>query len=108
VVSYATANRTHEMAIRMALGADRGRVTTLVVRQGMTPALIGLGIGAMATLLAARYYGNQIQAFLFNTEPRDAGTFVVVAVVLVVVTLLANIIPARRASKISPMQALRQ
>ncbi|HEX5217830.1 MAG TPA: ABC transporter permease [Vicinamibacterales bacterium] len=108
VVSYATANRTQEMAIRMALGADRRRVTTLVVREGMTPALIGLAIGATATLLAARYYGNQIQAFLFNTEPRDAGTFVVVAVVLVVVTLLANFIPARRAAKISPMQALRR
>ena len=103
VIAYVAAQRMPELAIRMALGAQPGDVLRLVLRQGVVLALVGIGVGltaafAMSRLLASLLYG------LTSTDPT---TFAVVAVGLVTVTLVACLVPARRASQLDPMTALR-
>ncbi|HJP93208.1 MAG TPA: ABC transporter permease [Pyrinomonadaceae bacterium] len=103
LLSYAVTQRTQEMGIRMALGAQISDVLKLVLRQGMMLALAGEAIGLIAALALTR----MIRGLLFGVTPNDATTFVVVAGVLAIVALLACYLPARRATKVDPLVALR-
>jgi putative ABC transport system permease protein len=103
VLSFTVAQRTHEIGIRMALGATRANVLRLVVGQGMILAWMGIGIGILAALGLTRY----LTSLLFNVKPVDFATYAAVAVTLTTVALLASYIPARRATRVDPMNALR-
>jgi macrolide transport system ATP-binding/permease protein len=103
VITYSVSRRTREIGVRMALGAQRKDVLRLVLGEGARLALMGLSIGTIASLLAARW----MSSLLFGVEPADRLTFVTVAVVLSLVALAACYIPARRAMRVDPMIALR-
>jgi putative ABC transport system permease protein len=103
VVSYSVSQRTHEVGVRLALGAERVDVLRLVVGQGMALTGIGLGIGLGGALALTRF----LSSFLYGVRPTDPITFAVVALTLAGVALLATYIPARRAMKVDPMVALR-
>ena len=103
VMSYSVSWQTHEIGIRMALGANRGDVLGLVVRQGMKMALIGLALGLVGAFLVSRV----LIGMLYGISPTDPLTFTGVSIVLLVVALLACLIPARRATRVDPIVALR-
>ncbi len=103
VTSYYVTQRTHEIGVRMALGAQIGDVLTLVLRRAMLLATIGVVIGIAGAFALTRY----MTTLLFGVKPVDAITFVAVAVVLAAVVFVACLIPARKAAKIDPLQALR-
>ncbi|HWA93875.1 MAG TPA: ABC transporter permease [Terracidiphilus sp.] len=103
LMAYSVQQRTQEMGIRMALGADRDVIRKLVVWHGMRLALIGVVLGIGASFGLTRL----LAAFLFGVKPYDPTVFIVVPVVLTLVALLAVWLPATRASKLNPMQALR-
>jgi len=103
VVSYSVARRRAEIGIRLALGAGRGRVLGLVLRQGMGPVLAGLAGGT----LAAMAIGTYVSSLLFQVSPHDPATFAIAAAVLVGVSALACWIPARRAAGVNPLDAIR-
>lgn len=103
VISYFVTQRTHEFGVRLALGASGGAVRWLVVRQGLQLAVIGTTLGVVLALFAARL----LSSFLFGVTARDPLTFVVVPATLSVVALAASYIPARRATRIDPLEALR-
>ncbi len=102
VMSYAVAQRTQELGVRLALGAQVGDVLRLVIGQGMLLAAIGLGIGLAASLVASR----ALASMLYGIGTADPLTYFVVLVFLAVVALLANYIPARRATRVDPKVAL--
>jgi ABC-type antimicrobial peptide transport system permease subunit len=103
LMAYSVQQRTQEMGIRMALGADRAVIRNLVVWQGMRLALAGvvLGMGAAFGL------NRLIASFLFGVKPWDPTVFIAVPLILTAVALFAVWLPATRASKLDPMQALR-
>jgi putative ABC transport system permease protein len=102
-MAYFVSQRVREIGVRMALGAQRGDVLKLVVRQGMMLALAGVLIGFVAALALARL----ISGLLFGVGANDPVTLVLLTLLLATVALLANYIPARRASMVDPMTALR-
>jgi putative ABC transport system permease protein len=107
VMSYSVAQRTHEIGIRMALGASQNNVLGLVVRQGMLLAAIGVGIGLIGAFILAKVLASLISDLLFGIGAKDPLTFAAIALIIFGVALLACFIPARRATKVDPMVALR-
>jgi predicted permease len=103
VMAFAVAQRTHEFGIRLALGAGGGQILSLVLREGALLALIGLSLG----LFGAYLVGRAMQTTLYGVSALDAGAFSAVALVLFAAALLACYFPARRASRVDPMVALR-
>jgi putative ABC transport system permease protein len=104
VVSYAAGQRTQEIGIRVALGAKPRDIGRLVVGQGFVPVVVGLGAG----LAAAAGLGRLIANLLFGISPTDPMTFVAVPALLLTVALVACYVPARRATRVDPIVALRQ
>ena len=103
VVSYVAAQRTREIGVRMALGAQRREILTLVVGQGMRPILAGIAAGIAGAIGVTRFISN----LLFGVAPLDPLTFGVAIVLLTAVGLAACWIPARRATRVDPLTALR-
>jgi putative ABC transport system permease protein len=103
VIAHGVVQRTHEIGVRMALGASRTDVLHLVLNRGLMLTLAGVGIGVVGALALARF----IQSLLYEIPPRDPLTYAVVCVTLGAVALLASYIPALRATRVDPMIALR-
>ena len=103
VVSFSVGQRTHEMGIRLALGAGRGDLLRLVVKQGLALALTGVGIGLAGALMVTRF----LSTLLFHVSPTDPLTFLVVSLFLAVVSVTASVVPAWRATRVDPTVALR-
>jgi putative ABC transport system permease protein len=103
VTAYAVSRRTHEIGIRIALGADSGKVLRLVLRQGLILASIGVATGVIVAAAASRL----IESLLFGVKGLDPVTFVSACVIFALVTSVASYIPARRAVAVDPMAALR-
>jgi putative ABC transport system permease protein len=103
VLAYEVKQRTHELGIRMALGAQVGGVLTLILKQGLKLALLGIVVGLAAAFALTRW----METLLFGVRPTDPMTFVLLTLVLLVVALCACWIPARRATKVDPIVALR-
>ncbi len=103
VMAYSVVRRTREVGIRVALGADRVNVVTMVVREGMGMVSVGVVIGLVLSAVAMR----PIAGFLYGVAPTDLVTFGSVAALLYAVALLATYVPARRAARVDPMVALR-
>ncbi|HYK34532.1 ABC transporter permease [Alloacidobacterium sp.] len=104
VLAYSVAQRRHEMAIRLALGAEHGDILRLVVRQGLLLAVAGIAVGLIAALLMTRLMAG----LLYDVGARDVTTFVLAPLIFLVVALLASYLPARRATKLNPVEALRE
>ncbi|MDX6559764.1 MAG: putative transport system permease protein, partial [Blastocatellia bacterium] len=104
VISYLVSERTHEIGIRLALGAARASILNLILRQGLRLALAGAVVGLLAALIVSRF----IATLLYGVRPADPLTFAAVAILFLFVALLACYLPARRATKVDPMIALRE
>jgi putative ABC transport system permease protein len=103
VMSYSVAQRTHEIGVRMALGARRSTVLALIIREGMLLVVVGLAIGLAGAFALTRV----MSSLLFGVTAKDPITFVVVAILLSLVALIACYVPAQRATRIDPLEALR-
>ena len=109
VLAYTVSQRTHEIGIRMALGADRASVLRMIVKQGMTLAILGVVLGLIGAYVLTKYLESWISLskMLFGVKVSDPLTYGLIAVLLTVVALIACYIPARRATKVDPLVALR-
>ena len=103
MLSYLVARRTHEIGIRLAVGADRMQVLTMVLKQGLTLAGAGIVAGVIAALALTRL----MQTLLYQVRPSDPETFILVSFALVGVAFVASAVPAYRATRVSPLVALR-
>jgi putative ABC transport system permease protein len=103
-MAYSVTERTHELGVRMALGASRGRVLQLVLGHGFRLTLIGVALGTAGTFALSRY----IESLLFTVPGRDPMTLPAVALGLAVISMIACYLPARRATLVDPIVALRQ
>ena len=103
LLAYTVTLRTGEIGIRMALGAGRGEVRWMIVRQSLRVALGGLALGVVASIAGTEL----LRSLLFNVEPGDLITLALAAGLILVVTLSAGYVPARRASQVDPLSALR-
>jgi ABC-type antimicrobial peptide transport system permease subunit len=103
VLSYVVAERTREIGVRMALGAEAIRVHRMVVSQGATVIALGIAIGLGLAALSTRI----LDTLLFGVEPADPVTFLSMSVAMVAVGILASYLPARRASRVDPIESLR-
>jgi putative ABC transport system permease protein len=104
VMAFTVGQRSNEVGLRIALGATAGSVVRLVLGQGLAPACIGLGLGLTGSIAATRL----LKSMLFQVQPNDPLVYIIVAVMLLTVTLVAGYVPASRAAKIDPVVALRQ
>ncbi|PYV04118.1 MAG: hypothetical protein DMG10_08980 [Acidobacteria bacterium] len=102
-VSYSVSQRTREFGVRLALGAQRADLIRLVLREGVAATVLGLAMGVIGALVLTRV----LSSLLYGIRPTDRLTFAGVSAFLLAVTLAANYIPARRATKVDPMVALR-
>jgi putative ABC transport system permease protein len=103
ILAYSVNQRTHEIGIRMALGAQRSAVLRMMLKQGITMVLIGLVLGLAASFAATRI----VASYLFGVTPFDPVTFISAPILMLIVALLACFVPARRATKVDPLVALR-
>jgi predicted permease len=110
VMAYAVSQRTHEIGIRMALGADRSDVLRMILQQGMTLVLLGIGLGLAGAYVLAKYLGSwvNLSEMLYGVQPSDPLTYGVIALLLTLVGLVSCFIPAWRATKVDPLVALRE
>lgn len=102
VMSFAVTQRTREMGVRSALGAKGGQLIALVMRRSVTQLAVGVAIG----LALAVFASGALQPVLYHVDPRDASVFAGVVVTLIIVSVLASLLPARRVAKIDPVRAL--
>jgi ABC-type antimicrobial peptide transport system permease subunit len=103
VVAYSVSQRRHEIGVRAAVGASGGEIVRMIVRQGMTMVLTGIGAGLLAAFVLTRLMAN----LLFDVKPTDPATFGAVTVLLTATALAASWIPARKAARVDPLVALR-
>jgi len=108
VLSYAVGQRTREICVRMALGAQRGEMLKLIFRQAATPVIGGSILGLAAALALAIYAKSQIPFVLFQIRETDGLTYAVVTLLLLAIASLAAYVPARRASRMDPASVLRR
>ncbi|MEP6779408.1 MAG: FtsX-like permease family protein, partial [Gemmatimonadaceae bacterium] len=102
-ISYSMSQRSHEMGVRIALGANVKNIAQLVVRDGVRSVAIGVGLGIVASLMLSQF----VSALLYNTSPRDPVVLSVSAITLLLVAVSACLIPAMRAARVDPLTAMR-
>ena len=103
IVSYAVTQRTHEIGVRMALGAQTRDILQLILKHGIVLVISGVAIGVAGALVLTRF----LATLLFGITPTDTLTFVIVSVFFFLIAMLASLVPARRATKVDPLIALR-
>jgi putative ABC transport system permease protein len=103
VLSFSVAQRRQEFGVRMAMGADRGHILGVVLRHALVLSLVGVGVGFAAAFAFARLMASM----LYKTGGHDPLTFIAAPLVMVAVALLASYVPARRATRVNPIEALR-
>lgn len=106
VMAYSVSQRTQEIGIRMALGANRGRVLSMILKQGMVLTMVGVGFGLLGAYVLTKYL-ETLTTMLYGVKPRDPWTFGLIGGLLTLVALVACLVPARRATKVDPLEALR-